>query len=342
MIEKASSIDLNNFAKEATNKMNAMHDMAIKKIKQAEKYRRIGNAIQEAMSYNLNSASLGNYNKSMVLDDAVDGTYDTYGNYIHPVSATGQPRNLLNVLSNGRKEVIFRDNVICTLNGVTNRDVQAALYHEDHAEKDYYFDFFDEDTVELKVKVNDENYVALMDIDMIEIAPTIGSTFRLEKMVLKDYYTNEVVEIDSALINAGPTRYLLDKKVSLSEVTFTFKLHYKDSNGKYPFGLNHIYFLDFNADTRSNAVIAFKHTDFIDSISEKVYLQTPTEVVETTLTDIGAKLYLNYSNGIFDYEIETSINDDRHYLSVNTRTIYISLPIKNAYASLQFDEILTK
>lgn len=340
MIQRASSMDLNALTDEAMKRITTLEDASAQKMSEVLLYKDALKAMEENMTLQLTSSSLANYSKVMLIDNTIDGKYERFGNFIHPVPTDDIPRNLLNV--NGRSGVVFRDNVTCTINGKNAPEFKQALMHEQHDEKQMYFKKFDTNSIEIVVDINDENYIMLMDVGAIEFAPTIGGNFVIERITVEDAYVNEATVIESSLANAGPVRYFLGEKVSMSRITFNIKLLQKGSDGRYAFGVNHLYFLDYNTDTRSNAVVKFIYNDYIDTISEKVYVETSSERVETTLSELGAKVYLNYQDGVFDYQVETTINEDKHHLSVNTKELYISLPVPESIISIQFDQIISK
>lgn len=344
MIPRVSSGDLNNVLKESVNRIeNIQLDVNEQKEtiqKSTEVFYNVMDSVNqliESIHHKESSDKPINPFKTFFVENTVNGTYEKYSNYVH-AAYSKTPSNLFNLITS--KGPLFRDNFFAAVNGNTSTDLKEALKHEEDTSKEIYLQEFDTDVVKLEISLDGENILGSTDINMIEFAPLMPGTFDIQSIELTDLYDDKKITTVNSISEAGNIRIMLDEKVTLGKAAFTIKINNKNHNDKYAFGLRHIYFLEYNIDPASYIIAKVKTDKYIESISEEVFIHDQYGKHATTLSDLGANLFLTYDNGVLDYEIETSLNDDIRYLANNTKQLYLRFPLKyESVMSIEFSSI---
>ncbi len=293
-----------------------------------------------------NNSLKGVCNKVTLFQDSdLMGVYEAYGSIVHP-RFIREPINLFNLnTSNGP---IFRDNVSVSINEVTNERNKHILMHNNYPMKGINFDEYDEDLLYLNIKIDSGNLLGNSDFNVIEINPYLAGSFDIEilEVFSKDLdlpNNTEPIFTRDSIKGVGRTRIILDKKYSFLEVSMRIKLNYKNSNDKYPFGLRHMYFLNADFDINSHVVGKIEKNNFIETISNSIFLRDQFSKYPTTLTEKNIKIYLTNVNGTLEYELSPSSPESIKPLPRNTRVFYVHIPLKDtAISTLEFNDIQTR
>ena len=116
-------------------------------------------------------------------------------------------------------------------------------------------------------------------------------------------------------------------------------LNFRNSNGKYPFGIKHLYFLNANFNPNSYAVFKIQENKYIETISENVIITDQTGTVESSCTEENMELYIDWTNGIGIDSIATSKGLTINPVVRDTNTFYVYYPILRSTMAFQFESV---
>ena len=291
----------------------------------------------------------------------VDGHYELFGTTIQP-QFLKSPTNVFNFET--ATGAVFKDNCSVTLNDVSNPDYRAMLMHDSIPDQGMAFDEFDSPIVDLSVKVNPEQLLGATSFNTIELVPYLPGSFdilSIEIYSMQDRMLDNsqpTSQINTQLMSVGDCRIMTDRRYNLYECRIRFRLNFKNSSGKYPFGIKHIYFLDAEYNPQSYAVVKLTQNKFLDLIGDDISLKTTgkfirsiddkikvidqTGEVETTCKDERIKLYMDYEDGALAYPIMTSKGFQENELARDIREMYVCVPLVRSTVSLTFKRITLK
>lgn len=288
----------------------------------------------------------------------VDGKYELFGTTIQP-QFLKRPTNVFNFeTSTG---ATFKDNCSVTMNAVSDPDYRAMLMHDSIPDQAMAFNEFDVPVVELDIKINPEQLLGATSFNTIEIVPYLPGSFdilSIEIYSMQDHMlknTNPSSQINTQLMSMGDCRIMTDRRYNLYECKIRFRVNYRNSSGKYPFGLKHIYFLDAEYNPESYVIvkqtqnkflsmidddITVKNTGkFINFVSDKIKVIDQTGEISTTCKDENIKLYMDYEEGALAYPINTSKGVERNELTRDIKSMYVYVPLVRSTISMTFDKI---
>ena len=81
---------------------------------------------------------------------------------------------------------------------------------------------------------------------------------------------------------------------------------------------------------------------YIDWISEDIIIHDQNGRYETTCSEQNIKLYAEYNNGVFSFEIATSKGLTQNPIPRNIKEFWVSMPIIRSINSIKFKEISTR
>lgn len=278
-------------------------------------------------------------------DESMDGMYNRFGTTIHPAFVKS-PHDIFNLSSVTGK--IFKGNMNVRLNDTLKEEYKNMLMDDSISNKGVTFEEFDTDTVTMNIEVNLGDLIGDTSFNIMEIVPYIPGSLSIESIEL---YTIEDAQASTStpsfhfyreIPSIGSCRIMLDQTRKFYNLFVTFKLNFRNSNGKYPFGLKHLYFLkgDYNPD--SKVVVKIEENDYIDWISEDIVVHDQNGVYDSTLKDEGIKLYMTYTNGALSYEIAPSHGLTQNVIPRNIKSFYASIPVKRSMTSIRFKKIATR
>ena len=285
----------------------------------------------------------------LLTEQNLDGNYSIYGTTIMP-AVSNSPYNILNMSSSTGR--IFKNNANVYIDDEKRPDFVYALMDDSISTKHVAFDVFDNDTIELNVVIDPGQLLGSTKFNTIEILPYIPGSFdieRIEIFTMQDYKTQDEdpsYTINNGMTDVGISRILMENKMDLWQCKMTIKLKYKNSDGKYPFGLKHIYFLNANYNTSSYVVTEIKKDNYIDWISEDIVIIDQYGKRNSTCKEEGIELYAGRVEGNggdeLVYQIKTSKGINQHSITRNINTVYAKIPVSKGIIAIKFDNIETR
>jgi hypothetical protein len=356
-IPKLNSKDLNSVLTKAQNAIVKMQsDVDSIKLDTAEKLMVLRNEQEFVMgellkmSTILDNSADGNQlrgikNKAILTGgESLSGTYDSFGTTVHR-KFLRQPVNVFNLMTTNGP--MFRDNVEVSINGEKREKHKQILMHTAAVGKGTVFGEYNSPNIKLEVTIDTGNLLGDTNFNVIEIDPFLAGSFNIKSLKVFDMHrdpASATPEYEAKdLKRVGPSRFILDRKYELLKVEMEIELLFKNGIGKYPFGLKHLYFLnaDFNPD--SFIVAKIEKNNFVETISEDIFVKDQFGKRATTTKDEEIRLYLSETNGVLEYELETSSNQIINAVSRNTREFFVRIPLQNsALTSIEFDRIETR
>lgn len=367
MIKKATSKQLMDILEQSSDKIQQIRsDMSSMKVtldKRLQIVRNIEEYLAQETSIISDTIAEGiqkEANNRIVFASAniVDGNYDIFGTTIHP-QIIGKPTNVFNFeTSTG---AAFKDNCSVKINGEADAEYRALLMHDSIPGQAMAFKEFDSPTVTLDIKLNPAQLLGPTAFNMMELVPFIPGSFDITSIRIWSQQdrmlgeTKETSRIITELKKVGACRIMTDNRYNLYECRITFRLNFKNSNGRYPFGIRHLYFLNTNLNPQSYCIVKLTQNKFLDSIgddiklrrqskfydtiSEKVKVADQTGYVSSTCKDEGVQLYMDYASGALADPISTTKGFTENSIAQDIRTMYVKVPIIRSTISLSFDKI---
>lgn len=268
--------------------------------------------------------------------DIVGGMYSVYGCNLTP-HLLRTPINLTNY--NNDVNYIYKKNAVVTINDEENNEAENIIIHDSIKNKELFFESYSSDTLSIDIKLNNGGMLSSIRMNTIEISPILEGSFDILKIdVFSPSDDDNPAHTIENLNDVGNTRYILDSKTKISRVHFDIKLKCKDeSTDKYIFGLRHIYLLDCDYSDGSYAVIKIHKDEDIKYVYNTVRLKSQNSKYNDSVLEtkpLGIKYYMEYEDGSLSREITQSTETDASYISGNTNTIYMYLPIYTSYTSI--------
>lgn len=279
----------------------------------------------------------------LVRANIVEGVYEQFGSIIHP-KLLKTPTDVFNFRT--VTGYAFKDNVAVTVNEIAKPQYKAMLMHDSIQGQDIFFEEFDDPFVQINIKINPGNLLGSTEFNLMELVPYLPGSFNIttcEVYSMQGYYTltdTAETSLPVPIHNVGNCRLMLDRNVNLYELRLNLVLKYKNLNGKYPFGIKHLYFLKGDYNTNSYIVFRVTQNKYIDTISEDliVYDQTSNKV-ETTATEENLVAYINWSNGVGVDSIATTKGLTNNPIPRDIKEFYVYYPIVRPTTSIQFSKI---
>jgi hypothetical protein len=313
----------------------------------------IKNEQEYSMQELLNISELLNGNSSKDLKNRIvyarqsglGGSYDIYGSTVHP-KFVKDPNNIFNFITS--MGPVFKNNANVRINGTASEKYRSILMHDSIAGKSVAFGEYDTADIKLEIEVNVGDLLGDTMFNMIEIAPYLPGSFTINSIdvyKIQSYLTQSVLPAYSMTLpihKAGACRIMMDQKYSLYKMVMNITINYKNRNGKYPFGLRHLYFYNGEFDPNSHVIAKIDKNKFIDWISEDIVIRDQLGLYESTCTSQGVKLYMVYSDGLLQYEVAPSKGLTENIIARNTKELYVKQPLFCSVISLEFADIVNR
>lgn len=270
--------------------------------------------------------------------------FDIYGETIHPKMLT-TPRNIFNFTT--ATEAIFKNNMIVKVNDIEDNEFKNMLMHDSIPEKEITFREFDTDTVKIEIIVDQGNLLGDTKFNMIEIFPLITgfdiTSFHIYTMQ-SQYSTPELADyITQDIKDVGLQRFVFEE-MNLYKFEFTVKLKFKNGNGRYPFGIQHLYF--YNAKLSEESFIALEvksnNKKFFDYIYDNIIIGTDIDKINTTCSQNSIEAYKEFANGEFKYPIAVSTDNNPEFIVSNINQFYVKIPLSRSLKNIEFEKIILK
>lgn len=338
MIYKASSsdmMDIFNNAKSEIEKTNA--NIEILKNNISDKINILTNEyeylLQAIVDIN-NKQKEGNISDRIVFSksDELYGEYDIYGTTVHP-KLSKTPKNIFNYI--GSNGAVFKNNCTVYVNNVIDDDYKYILMHDTINNKKTFIKEYDEENLKLEFVVTDMG-LGDTNMNMIEIAPFMSGSFDINNISIYVYNAGdgELSQILTNIKSVSKSRYIFTDAIKMHKITIDIKLKYRNSNNKYIFGLQHLYFLKANFVSDSNIIFKIDKHDYISYIYDDASIHTQYGDFDVSFISEEAEVYREYNNGVLSHQINFSTNINPEYISSNTKTLYVKMPINTSLISI--------
>ena len=255
------------------------------------------------------------------------GEFDSYGITIHP-KFIKTPRDLFNFKST--KGYLFKDNVSVTIGSVDSPAIKEALKNDTIAGKSYTIEEFDNPILDITISPNLKAPLGSLLFNMIEISPFLPGSFHIESI---DVYSRDNLNLATQSLSygiqyVGAQRIFFSEKTELGKLVIRVRLLHKNAQGKYLFGLRHLYLQEADYLNTSYVIVRLDKVKNISYIYDTVTLKTQFGTdTELSSTEFGIQYYGSYDGELLDNEIEVSKPTDLNYLAINTKTIFIRIPV---------------
>lgn len=292
----------------------------------------------------------GSINANKILftkpENIVAGNYNQYGLVIHP-SLIKNPNQIFNFSSSSG--YIFKNNMNVRINNIIKEDYKNMLMHDSISDKGITYEEFESNEIMLEIEINPKDLLGATSFNTIELLPYLPGSFNITQIkvfTMQDYHNKETVipalNLVTDIEDFGASRILLPKSYDMYKCQIYIDLKFKNSAGKYPFGLKHLYFLKCNYNFDSYIIAKITKKDYIDSISEKIFIHSQNGIYETSCKEEGIELYMSYAGNVLSLELETSTDLITNPISQNIKEFYMKIPITCSMVSLEFDKIITR
>lgn len=284
-----------------------------------------------------------------VRSNIVQGIYDKFGSTIYP-QLLKEPTQVFNFKT--AAGYVFKNNATVTITtNDTSRTLSeyASILAEDTVTgKDIFFEEYDTNTIQISVRVNPGELLGSTAFNLLEIVPYIPGSFditSLEIFSMQGYYTGDTQPASSfpnRIKKVGISRFLIDQTINLYELRMTVSLNFRNNNGKYPFGIKHLYFLNASFNSNSYVTVQVDTNRNLDMISEDVTVVDQSGIVNSTCKEERIGLFSSWNNGLGTDEIATSKGLTYNPVTRNIKTFFVHYPILRSVTSLQFNEVVLR
>lgn len=279
-------------------------------------------------------------------DGEPSNTYEKYGCTFTP-KFKAAPVNVFNIMATATGEAFFRDMAEVSINGTIREEYKDILKHDSLTNKELFFESIDGDNPEaiISIKLDNTKTFGPCNFNMIEFDPFLSGSYDIEYIRI---YAQEKENYDeyTGFANAGKMRIILDKLYSFVKVDIKiipkFNTLVNEIKKSYV-GIKHIYFYEARLSTDSYAIFAINNNEFIDTIEDNIVIKTPNKTIESTISNEGIELYLNKTTDaatgepVFSTQQEPSKPGDNKPISLNVKTIYAKVPLKeNSITGITF------
>lgn len=283
---------------------------------------------------NLNSRPAAADGKIILCETEKYGRFDSFGMTVHP-KLSKEPRNLFNYLTT--RGYLFKDNVTTKINTEENTHLKESLKHDSLESKTDYIDKFDTDVLDISIEPDLKTPLGSLKCNMLEFQPFLPGSFNIEYINIysRDNLIYPAHVLSGGITNVGAQRIILSEKVDIGKVEFRVKLLYKDSEGKYPFGMKHLYFQEANFVNGSYVVVRADSKQDIDYIYDKLAMKTQDGSSKSESSkDWGIRYYTAFDGENLSHEVETSTATSPSIISMNTKAVYLYIPLSTSIISV--------
>lgn len=274
--------------------------------------------------------------------DKVAGSYDTYGLTVHP-HTTPNSNSVFNFMT--ATGPVYKDNANISINSEISPVFSNMLMHDAIKNKSTAFDELLEDEFTLKVTVNANDLLSSTACNTIEILPLIPGSFDITAIrvyTMQDHRTQSTIpsiNMETTFPSVGASKILLGKTVELYSCEMDIKVRFQNAAGKFPFGIKHLYFLNSSYNADSYMVFKVKRNHYVDWISDDITIHDQNGIRNTTCSEEGIQLFMNYVDGNLETEITPSKGLIQDTLPRNVYDFYVRIPITKGIVSLKFKTI---
>lgn len=261
------------------------------------------------------------------------GEFDIYGETVHK-KFTKTPRDIFNMKTT--RGYLPKQNISkVTINDEESEAMKECLKHETIEGRQYSIGEYTTDTLTIVIEPNLKAPLGSLKMNMIEICPFLPGSFNIESLELysKNNLEDPEQALPSGIAEVGPRRIIFDDKIDVGRIVMKVKLLYKNSAGKYPFGLRHLYFQEANFKEDSYLIIRVDRPDYISYVNDAVTLKNQNGAAKISSKEYDIRYYTEYTGDVLRHEIEPSAESEPNYLGVNALSCFVSIPITTPIVS---------
>lgn len=336
---RMDSHEFNNILKNAQGELKDINDKMKTMTKDLNAKLSIIRSEEEWTRYMINLLLSTNKPLSrVILNTSEMGEFEKYGSTVTQKTYK-EKTNVFNLKVLGNGEYFFRNDVEAKINNVDNLNgamINNILKHDSIKDKEIVFDYFSENNknLTLSIEIDNDNLLGSTKFNMIEIDSFLPGSFDIKEIKVIPFGFTEDKSINfSKVEKAGKLRITFHEKLELSRIDFLIELkhsvNYDDTN-KYPFGIRHLYF--YNCDFKKESYVISKITsnNYIKLIKNEINIMTDLGIINTTIEKEGIQLFLEKNNDELEYETFPSKPEEIREIPINTKEIWIKVPIKNS------------
>jgi hypothetical protein len=269
------------------------------------------------------------------------GDFESYGLSVYP-SLVKTPVNIFNFSSITGS--IFKNNAQVTINDKHDSLFNNILVEDSIQNKETVFAEFDNPNIKLTVTIDPNELLGSPAFNTIDILPYLPGSYTINQIdiyTMQDYQAQRLDEptksIKKDIINSGTSKIILDESYYIYKVTFDITINFQNANGKYPFGLHHLYFLRSSYSTNSYIIAKIEKENFITRIDEDIIVYDQYGKHTSNCTNENIEFYMNYVEGELSYQIDTSKGLTQYTIPKNINSIYAKIPIKRSMTMIKFN-----
>lgn len=262
------------------------------------------------------------------------GRYDQFGMTVHP-KFVKDPRDLFNYRST--KGYMFKGNVTTLINGEEDSDYTECLKQDTVNGKKYMIKEYDSSDITLTILPNLRAPLGSLQFNMLEIMPYLPGSFNIEsiKVFSRDNLEVETQALNNGIIRVGAQRIVFSGKTELGKIEIKIRLLYKNSSGKYPFGLKHLYVQEAEFEDDCYVIVRADKTKAISYIYDSIVVKNQYGVdTSASSKEYDIHYYAFFDGENPDRELEVSKPAALNYIATNTKTVFIKIPVETAIIAI--------
>lgn len=261
----------------------------------------------------------------------LQGNCQVYGTTVIPKVI--REKNLFNLRSTSG--YLYRTDAAAKVGNFRDNNYEMFLKHQSIQDRPFFTlltnDFFkvpfdpEAPVFDLEVYIDTPIQAGNTFFNSIELHPHLPGSFVIEALQILE---NEDTGWETIATNlpGAPMRLMLERSYAMLAVILRIRMTEKVKGG-WHFGLKHLHFFESDFDPASNIVFEVERPKHLRSIGSAITVQTPYGRRETTLAEMGAKLYIAYNNGIAEHEIHPSTLNSNNVILRNIKKFYVQMPV---------------
>lgn len=273
--------------------------------------------------------------------DIVNGDYEAYGLSIYP-SLVKTPVNIFNF--NSITGAIYKNNGHVSINDKSSTLFNNILIDDSINNKETVFAEYDTPNIKLSVTIDPNELLGSPAFNTIDILPYLPGSYTINQIdiyTMQDYQAQRLdtptKSITKNIMNSGTTKIVLNESYYIYKVDFDITINFQNANGKYPFGLHHLYFLRSSYSTNSYVIVKLEKENFITRIDEDIIVYDQYGKHTSNCTNENIEFYMNYVEGELSYQIDTSKGLTQYTIPKNINSIYAKIPINRSISIIKFN-----
>lgn len=262
-------------------------------------------------------------------ENVVGGLYDEFGTTVYPKALT--ERNLFNISS--QTGYLFRSDIEVRVGSHFDGNFEMFMKHETIQEKPFFTEFT---TSGFFIEVSPllPAFGGSTVFNSVQIHPHLPGNSIIERIEVKEDISGDYIEVASK-VPCCASRIMMTRNYNMVSVRLWIEIK-EPINEAFFFGLKHLYFFSSHYDEDSEIIFSVERPNYIRSIHEKVSYTTPYGRFESTLRELGAKLYADYDFGQVRHELKPATDQEANVILRNIKKFYVKMPVPKTGISTFF------